>query len=82
MSDVFNIDLLADRIAAKLRHVQTKRLLSLEEAAQYLGMTEDAVRHKVYNRKIPTVKLDSRMRFDVQDLDRLIADNKIKGTAA
>lgn len=76
MSDLINIELLAELIASKVRDIPMRRLLSLEEAAQYLGMTEDALRHKVYNRKIPAVKLDTRMRFDRFDLDRLIEESK------
>jgi hypothetical protein len=82
MNDFINLDILADRIAAKLRDLPTKRILNLRDAALYLGVTEDALRHKVYNGKISTVDFDNRIRFDRHDLDRMIEASKNKGTAA
>jgi excisionase family DNA binding protein len=52
------------------------RLLNVEGAAAYLSMTEDALRHKVANRKIPAVRADRHLRFDVRDLDAWIEENK------
>jgi hypothetical protein len=49
----------------------TKRLLQIEDAAEYLGMTVGALYHKA-GTDIPVVKIDSKRRFDRRDLDRYI----------
>ena len=71
-----NIDYLAEAVAAKVRTIHSKRLMDLKEAAEYLGMTTDALRHKAHNRKIKTVRIDNKMRFDRVDLDQLIEASK------
>jgi hypothetical protein len=81
MNDFINIDTLAERVAAKVREIPLKRVMNVEEAAQYLGITVDALRHKVYCSKVPTVKIDSRMFFDRFDLDKLIENSKQQGIA-
>jgi excisionase family DNA binding protein len=78
-TDFINIEYLADRIAAKIRDIPQKRVLTLDEAAQYLGVTPEALRNKVYLGRIPTIRIDSRMRFDRSDLDRIIDESKSKG---
>ena len=52
------------------------RLLTIEGAAKYLSMTEDAIRHKVINGKLRAVRADRFLRFDVRDLDVWIEANK------
>lgn len=52
------------------------RLLSLKQAATYLGLTPDALKAKVHMGRIPTVDLDNKLRFDKLDLDRMIDENK------
>ena len=49
-----------------------KRLLSVPEAAEYLGRTPWAVRGLIDNGKLPVVRLDRRVQIDRLDLDRLI----------
>jgi excisionase family DNA binding protein len=56
--------------------IVTPRLMSLKQAATYLGMTEDALRFKASTGKIPVVAIDSRMRFDKEDLDQMIREHK------
>jgi excisionase family DNA binding protein len=63
------------RIEPRLKPV-AKRLMVVREAAEYLGMSVDAIQHKVAARQIPVVRVDRFTRFDVADLDRWIADNK------
>ena len=62
-----------ERIGA---HVTGPRLLTVEGAAKYLSMTEDAIRHKVINGKLRAVRADRFLRFDVRDLDLWIESNK------
>ena len=55
----------------------SKRLLTAAEAAEYLGMAEWTLRQWASMRKIPKVKLGKALRFDVDDLDKWIAEKKI-----
>ncbi len=56
-----------------------KRLYSLKDAAQYLGRSEWAMREIYWAGKIPAVREgpNSRIYFDVQDLDSYIESNKV-----
>jgi excisionase family DNA binding protein len=74
-----NTDNIADAVADRLRDNGTiiaPRLLTLEQAAIYLGLTKDALKAKVHLGRIPTVDLDNKLRFDRHDLDRIIEQNK------
>jgi excisionase family DNA binding protein len=66
-------DAIVDRLGG---HVTGPRLLTIEGAAKYLSMTEDAIRHKVINGKLRAVRADRYLRFDVRDLDSWIDANK------
>jgi excisionase family DNA binding protein len=70
-----NTDSIAEAVADRLRDNGTiiaPRLLTLEQAATYLGLTKDALKAKVRMGRIPTVELDKKLRFDREDLDRII----------
>jgi len=64
---------LADAVAVRVERMLNcnQRLLDVEQAAAYLGMTAIALRHKA-GVDIPVVKIDSKLRFDRRDLDRYI----------
>lgn len=77
------ISAIAKRLAAELspsgRVLNTdpsRRLLTLEQAATYMGRTEEAMQHMVSSGKVPTVRLDRRVFIDVRDLDDLINVHK------
>ncbi|WKZ34026.1 MAG: helix-turn-helix domain-containing protein [Thermodesulfobacteriota bacterium] len=53
------------------------RLLSIEQAAIYLGRTPGAVRELIYKGRLPMVKLDRRIHLDLNDLDRIIEQHKV-----
>ena len=55
-----------------------KRLLNIKEAAEYMATTPGSLYQKVHNGTIPYVKIGRSVRFDVNDLDKLISDNKVK----
>jgi hypothetical protein len=67
------IEAIADAVALKLERMAglQQRLMDLHDAAKYLGMTEDALRHKA-GVDIPSVRIDGKLRFDRRDLDRYI----------
>lgn len=77
------IDALADKVAERVQARMNKgggvvrpRLLNVDQAALYLGRTEDSIRHMQKSGKLPVVKPDGRVQFDVHDLDRWIDTNK------
>jgi excisionase family DNA binding protein len=51
----------------------TRRLLTLPQAATYLGLSPWTVRDLVWKARLPVVRLTRKLLFDLQDLDRLIA---------
>jgi excisionase family DNA binding protein len=88
MDNGFNFDSIiqafAKRMAAQVRaeladdssSVLRPRLLTVAQAATYMGRTEEAMQHMVANGKIPTVRVDRRVFIDVRDLERLIENSK------
>lgn len=67
------IEAIAEAVALKLERIAatSQRLMEVEEAAKYLGLTCHALRHKAAV-EIPCVRIDSKLRFDRRDLDRYI----------
>ena len=82
------LDAFSDLIAAKLSRrlsesgreggKMRKRLLTVEEAAVYLGRSKEAVQHMVASGKLPTVKSDRRVFLDLRDLDAWIEGSKVQ----
>ena len=57
-----------------------RRLLTVEQAAEYMGYTPAAVRHMVARNQVPCVRKGRTLRFDVGDLDGWIEDHKRDGS--
>lgn len=55
----------------------SKRLYTVEEAAEFLGRTKEAVQHLIAAGKIPTVRSDRRVFLDREDLERWIQSGKV-----
>ena len=74
------IEAIAEAVVMKLSRMTTmsQRLMDVEEAAKYLGMTPHALRHKAAV-DIPCVRIDTKLRFDRRDLDRYIDRAKREG---
>jgi len=53
-----------------------KRLISVEDAARYLGVQKSTIYYWAWRRKIPSVKMGRRLLFDQEDLDRMIEAGK------
>lgn len=68
------IDAIADAVAARLAkmHGTRKRLYSCEESAEYLGLSEDAIRDLVNAGKLKPVRPTRKVQFDIFDLDAYI----------
>lgn len=56
------------------------RLLSVSEAARYIGISERNLRGLIAERKIPFVRIRRRIVFRLVDLDRWIAEH-VEGVA-
>jgi Helix-turn-helix domain len=69
----FLIEAIADAVARRLERMagMRQRLMDLKDASAYLGMTEEALRHKA-GVDVPCIRIDGRLRFDRRDLDRWI----------
>jgi len=55
------------------------RLMTVEQAAAYIGRTKEAVQLVISSGKLPTVRTDRRVFVDVEDLDRWIREHKQAG---
>lgn len=84
MLDAF-ADVIAARVLSRLPEVghakgrPVRRLLSVDEAAVYLGRSKDAVQHLIQADKLPVVRSDRRTMLDIRDLDEWIENNKSGG---
>ena len=65
-------DAIAERILARLHQTEQPRLLTVDEAAAYLGRTPKALRHMIASSAIPAVREGSRVHLDRADLDRWV----------
>ena len=76
-------DRMADRLGDRLGHLRAgtirPRLLTVEQAANYLGRSKASLQHMVAEGVLPTVRSDRRVFLDVQDLDRWIDRHKQEG---
>lgn len=74
------LDLLAEKLASKLSlhsGVMSPRLITIEQAALYLGRTSESMRHMVSSGEMSAVLMGRLILLDRQDLDDWIKDNKI-----
>jgi excisionase family DNA binding protein len=80
------IETLAAAVASKIRIEAVSRadgkiqprLLTVDQAAEYLGRTKAAVQHMVAARRLPLVRDGRRIFLDVRELDRWIEQNTEK----
>ena len=86
MFDEVFVTELASQIAAKImpqiqggngRLKAAPRLLTVKEAAIYIGRTEQAMQHLIHRRELVVVRKGRRVHLDRGDLDRWIEANKI-----
>jgi len=79
------VEAIAERVMAKIRpelsgggtsyRIQPA-LFSVKEAAIYLGRSEQAVQHLIFQRDLPVVRVGRRVHLDRRDLDAWIEKNK------
>jgi excisionase family DNA binding protein len=52
-----------------------QRLMTVEDAAVYLGRRPDAVRKLIERGRIPVTRLDNKVQIDRLELDKVIKEN-------
>jgi excisionase family DNA binding protein len=67
------------RMELQRLNLRQRRVLEIEEAAEYLGCSIGTIHNLVADGKLNPVRYDRRMRFDIEDLDRLIERSKVAG---
>jgi excisionase family DNA binding protein len=73
------LEILAEKLATRLSQEPSRlypRLLTIDQAAIYVGRTREATQHLAASGKIPTVRTDRRVFIDRLDLDRWIEEHK------
>ena len=73
------LELVAEKVANRLSQEPGRlypRLLTIDQAALYVGRTREATQHLAASGKIPTVRTDRRVFIDRLDLDRWIEEHK------
>ena len=55
-----------------------KKYLSLQEAAEYLRISDRNLRKLTKNNKIPFYKLEGKILFKISELDKYIEKNKVE----
>ena len=75
------LDSLAEKVVVRLRAEMERtettttvrpRLLTVDQAATYLGRSKVSVQHLISDQAIPVVRHDRRVFLDVRDLDNWI----------
>lgn len=56
--------------------IQHQRLIKVRQAAQYLGISERKLWQLTKDRRVPAIKFDRVVRYDIADLDDFIAQAK------
>jgi hypothetical protein len=78
MLDDESLERLSTQIAEKLRREPgraQKRLLSVEEAAIYIGRSVGAVEQFIKRGTVPVTQIDGKRQLDLLALDRIIKDS-------
>ena len=78
------VEAIADRVVARVKaelsNLSTARvrpaLLNVKEAAVYIGRSEQAVQHLIFQKDLPVVRIGRRVHIDRRDLDAWIEKNK------
>jgi len=55
----------------------TRRLLTVQEVGEYLGIAKDTIYSQVSQRRIPYVKIGRLLKFDLKAIDEWIAQKTV-----
>ena len=58
--------------------MERSKLMSIEETAEYLGIKKSTLYSWVFQRKIPHIKLGRLVKFDPNDVEQLLKQNRIE----
>lgn len=61
-----------------LRRVRSPHLLTIEEAAERLSVSARNIRHQIYLRRLPIVKVGRLVRIDERDLETFIENSRVR----
>jgi excisionase family DNA binding protein len=81
------VEMIAEKIAERVEEKVLDRLehmappvqpvlLSVKDAAIYLGRSEQAIQHLIFSHELPVVRVGRRVHLDRRDLDLWIEKNK------
>ena len=59
------------------RPAEEVRLLTVRQAAAFLGTTASTIYSKIWRREIPFIKLGRAVRLDLRDLEMLIERSRV-----
>jgi len=59
-----------------------KRYLTVDEAAEYLGLSRAALYDRVRRGQIDHIRMGRSLRFDMQDLDLMMRRQRVEATRA
>lgn len=62
----------------RLRRVRSQNLLTMEEAAERLSVSPRNIRHQIYLRRLPIVKVGRLVRIDERDLEAFIENSRVR----
>lgn len=67
-----------EQVAERISHAAPIQpvLLSVKDAAVYLGRSEQSIQHLIFARELPVVRVGRRVHLDRRDLDLWIEKNK------
>ena len=67
-----------EQIAERVAHATPVQpvLLSVKDAAVYLGRSEQSIQHLIFSHELPVVRVGRRVHLDRRDLDLWIEKNK------
>ena len=54
-----------------------KRLVTVRELAEYIGISQDTIYSHVSQRRIPFVKIGRLLKFDLKAIDEWITQNSV-----
>jgi excisionase family DNA binding protein len=57
---------------------KTAQLVNVSEAAQFLAVSPSTLYGWVWQRRISYIKVGRAVRFDMADLERFVAENRIR----
>lgn len=72
-------DAIAERVLARMNDSKPARLMTVEQAAVYVGRTPRAMRHLIATKSIPVVREGRSVHFERDALDRWVELRQTKG---